>query len=210
MDEMGESAFLDILSPTLIKNTKTQFETDEKEHAYIQLEGAMGSVLLNLDRYWREHFNEPLVYLINVEVEQRTQFFSPLKSAFDFLMQFHSDRFVFDAAEMRVKNRSKFGPPLIDLKGSEDDPSFYSHLHNVMRSFLGVRIVDLTELRVTGKILATQVELRGSVEVHHEGEGVLDLSQINDPLITEEAGLKVFENLKVLSSADGVHLSQIK
>src|SRR5690606_14642666 len=87
--EVGMQKFREIISPDLIRNGKTQTDTDGVQRRYTQLEGAMGSSLLNLDRYWRSRYGEPLVRFINVERESRTRFFSPIKTAFDFYMQFH-------------------------------------------------------------------------------------------------------------------------
>ena len=50
----GRDALLDAMSPDLIRNQKRQKDNDGVERAYTQFEGAMGSVLLNLDRFWRK------------------------------------------------------------------------------------------------------------------------------------------------------------
>lgn len=60
--------------PDLIKNKKDQ---------YIQLEGAMGSVLLNSDRISRNHGSK-LVHILNVNKENRMKFFNPIKGMHDF------------------------------------------------------------------------------------------------------------------------------
>ncbi|MGI4991249.1 UTP--glucose-1-phosphate uridylyltransferase [Halobacteriovorax sp. GFR7] len=63
-----------IALPDLIKNQKEEF---------IQLEGAMGSVLLNSDRLAREN-GRKLVHILNVNKENRTKFFNPIKKMDDF------------------------------------------------------------------------------------------------------------------------------
>ncbi len=74
-----ESEFYDILSPDLIRNIKEQ---DSKE--YIQLEGAIGSTLLNLDKYFRKNFDLKVVYFLNLSPENRENFFLPIKRREDF------------------------------------------------------------------------------------------------------------------------------
>lgn len=71
--------FAKILAPDLIKNTKTQ---NQKE--FIQLEGAIGSVLLNLDKYFRLNVGAPLVSFLNLSAENREKFFLPIKKREDF------------------------------------------------------------------------------------------------------------------------------
>ena len=78
VSEAGHDQFYEIIAPDLIQNSKEQTESDGLKRAYTQLEGAMGSVLLNLDRYYRQRYGEPLVYFVNVGRESRTDFFFPL------------------------------------------------------------------------------------------------------------------------------------
>ncbi|WP_412470477.1 MULTISPECIES: UTP--glucose-1-phosphate uridylyltransferase [unclassified Halobacteriovorax] len=63
-----------IALPDLIKNQKGEF---------VQLEGAMGSVLLNSDRLSRDE-GKKLVHILNVNKENRTKFFNPIKKMDDF------------------------------------------------------------------------------------------------------------------------------
>ncbi|WP_412463519.1 UTP--glucose-1-phosphate uridylyltransferase [Halobacteriovorax sp. RT-2-6] len=63
-----------IALPDLIKNQKGEF---------VQLEGAMGSVLLNSDRLSRDR-GKKLVHILNVNKENRTKFFNPIKKIEDF------------------------------------------------------------------------------------------------------------------------------
>ncbi len=60
--------------PDLIKNQKGD---------YMQLEGAMGSVLLNSDKLSRKE-NKKYVHILNVNKENRTKFFNPIKKMDDF------------------------------------------------------------------------------------------------------------------------------
>ena len=76
---VDEAKFLEILTPDLIKNIKEQ---DGQE--FIQLEGAIGSTLLNLDKYFREEFKKPVVHFLNLSPENREDFFLPIKTRQDF------------------------------------------------------------------------------------------------------------------------------
>ncbi|WP_417204619.1 UTP--glucose-1-phosphate uridylyltransferase [Acetoanaerobium sticklandii] len=64
----------EIALPDLIKNQKGEF---------VQLEGAMGSVLLNSDRLSRIN-NKKFVHILNVNKEKRLKFFNPIKKIDDF------------------------------------------------------------------------------------------------------------------------------
>ncbi|MAZ47815.1 MAG: hypothetical protein CME65_04590 [Halobacteriovoraceae bacterium] len=68
-----------IIAPDLIKNEKIQ---DGKK--FIQLEGAIASVMLNLDKYFREKLNQPLIRLLNLDSKERESFFIPIKKMEDF------------------------------------------------------------------------------------------------------------------------------
>ena len=68
-----------ILSPDLIKNVKEQ---DGKK--FTQLEGAIGSTVLNLDKYFRQNHNGQLISFLNLAPENRRRFFVPIKKREDF------------------------------------------------------------------------------------------------------------------------------
>jgi len=160
VNSVGETEFLKIIAPDLISNWKEQTDSDGIVRKYLQLEGAMGSTLLNLDRYWRKKFHEPLVSFINVEQEYRTQFFSPIKTAFDFLIQFHSDRFALDPKSMRLKN---LNPKILPSANFED--KFYQDVANILEVFKGSSLKDLVDLHVKGLVDFSGVKLKGKVKV---------------------------------------------
>lgn len=138
--------------PDLIQNKKKQ---DGKE--FIQLEGAMGSVFLNLDNYWRRKFKKPLIHIMNVSKENRTRFFSPIKSAFDYFMQFHSDRFTFNEETFHLINNKPGTLPRVTL------PDDYKDISVVLEKFEDSKLLDLEVLNVSqltdfkGKNLQGQV-----------------------------------------------------
>jgi hypothetical protein len=123
--------------PDLIQNKKEQ-----DGETFTQLEGAMGSVFLNLDTYWRKTFGEPLVHIMNVSKENRTRFFSPIKSAFDYFMQYHSDRFTFNEDTYHLEDNNPGKLPRVDL------PSEYKNLARVMEDFKDTKLLNLESIDI--------------------------------------------------------------
>ncbi|MCX6113489.1 MAG: UTP--glucose-1-phosphate uridylyltransferase, partial [Proteobacteria bacterium] len=158
IEEIGLDRFVGVITPDLIENIKKQIDKDGVARKYTQLEGAMGSSILNLDRFWREHYGEPLVHFINIDRNNRTRFFSPIKTPFDFFMQFFSDRFVFDEKTIRLIDQRPGKLPFINFK---DD--YYNDVQNVLDAFKGVSILELDELTVEGKVMFNGVKLKGTV-----------------------------------------------
>ncbi|MBT4791244.1 MAG: hypothetical protein HON90_06715 [Halobacteriovoraceae bacterium] len=71
--------FQNILSPDLIENKKEQDGS-----VFTQLEGALGSSILNLDKFFRQNFDQPLVNFLNLAPQNRAKFFLPIKTRGDF------------------------------------------------------------------------------------------------------------------------------
>lgn len=167
VSEIGEDAFLQIISPDLILNKKKQKDSDGVERTYTQLEGAMGTVVLNLDRYWREHYGEPIVHFLNVDAMNRTKFFCPIKTAFDYFMQFHSDRFAFDQKSYRLINLCPGSLPLINLSHA-----IYKDVLPVLDAFSQAKIKRLVDLDVSGEVDFSGIELVGEVKIVNNGERI--------------------------------------
>ena len=79
LKDVDLKSFLQAIAPDVISNTKEQ---DGKK--FIQLESALGSVMLNLDRHFREHFDTSIVSIVNVSPEDREGFFIPIKKREDY------------------------------------------------------------------------------------------------------------------------------
>ena len=159
--DMGEHEFMKQVSPDLIKNVKTQVDKDGVKRQYTQLEGAMGSCLLNFDKLCRKELGRPAVHFLNVEKKSRTRFFNPIKTAFDFFLQFHSDVFKLDTKDMRLLNTREDGfLPSVVLKDS-----FYDDVDNVLLSFKGVKMRRLKSLVIEGKVNLCGKELDGDVKI---------------------------------------------
>lgn len=180
VEEIGEDELMKIISPDLISNVKEQRDLDGVNRKYLQLEGAMGSTIMNLDRYWRRKYGEPLVHLINVDRRHRTEFFSPVKSAFDYFLQFHSDHFAFDPAVMRIKNLRPGELPEITLKDPATGDKFYQDVENVLESFEGASLLNLDKLQIEGQVNLQGVTLRGNVRIINRGRQRADLRDLKE------------------------------
>lgn len=88
--------FLEKIAPDVILNKKEQ---DGK--TFTQLESALGSVLLNTDKYFREEFNAKILSVLNLSNEYRDQFFLPIKKREDY--DFIKDNYIFDEATLKLK-----------------------------------------------------------------------------------------------------------
>ena len=176
--DIGERAFLDLVAPDHIMNWKDQVDDDGVTRKYLQIEGAMGSSLLNFDRYWRKRYGHPLVHFVNVEREYRTDFFSPIKTAFDYFMQFHSDRFELDPSKMRLRHVGGERLPLVVLKDEQSSDRYYADVSTVISIFAGASVRELTKLDVRGPIIARDMRLSGAVEIRNESHRVADVSSI--------------------------------
>jgi hypothetical protein len=159
-DELGEQELLSLITPDLIENWKEQKDADGVTRKYLQLEGAMGSSLLNLDRFWRKRFGAPLIHFINVDRLQRTRFFSPIKNAFDFFLQFRSDRFRFNPETMRLENLRPDSLPLVSFKDQD-----WQDLETVLDRFQGAKVRELDSLSVEGPVSFRGARLAGKVSV---------------------------------------------
>lgn len=198
--EIGEDELMRIIAPDLISNVKEQKDADGVARKYLQLEGAMGSTLMNLDRHWRRRHGAPLVHLIHVDRMHRTEFFSPIKSAFDYFMQFHSDRFAFDSSSMRLRNLRPGELPQVSLTDPATRDRFYQDVQNVLDAFRGASIRELDELSVEGQVGLQGMTLRGRVRVLNRSGHRVDLGREG----AGKAGRMILENTSIEIGEDGV------
>lgn len=95
---MGE--FLSQFYPDVILNSKEQ---DGK--FYTQLESALGSVVLNLDKFFRLNFQTPLVSFLNLNSNDRKTFFMPIKTRDDY--DYITHNFRVDHESYRLVSKTK-------------------------------------------------------------------------------------------------------
>lgn len=170
----GNEKLMALIAPDLIKNSKKQTDANGNVKVFEQLEGAMGSVILKLDRVYRENFNgEPLVHFLNIDKEERTQFFAPIKSAFDFFMQFYSDRFKIDGHAFKVVDQRPGSIPKVTLS---DD--YYKEAANVLKAFKNTKIIGLDELQIDGVVSLANLELVGKIKINNKSGQFVDLNQL--------------------------------
>ncbi len=160
-NEIGEKEFYKVISPDLIQNWKKK---GNKE--FLQLEGAMGSILLNLDKYFRKKYKKELITFVNIDQKNRSRFFSPIKTAFDFWMQFYSDRFSFDKEHFELINNFPEGLPKIELDKE------YKSLNIVLNRFNNTSIGQLRHLRVNGSVDFSSCKLAGNIIVNNLSERI--------------------------------------
>lgn len=116
---VGLNKIYEIVAPKLIQNKKKQ-EEKSGVREYIQLEGALGSSLLNLDGFLQTSQDTKVrkvlekhgrlkggrvdfLRIVNLDPGHRTQFFTPVKTAEDFWLQFKSGAFRFDVSRWSLK-----------------------------------------------------------------------------------------------------------
>ncbi len=193
----GNERLLELIAPDLITNTKKQKGADGIEKSFVQLEGAMGSVVLKLDRLYRETFNgQPLVHFLNIGKDHRTEYFAPIKSGFDFFMQFYSDRFIVDGHAFKIIDQRPGSIPKVTLA---DD--FYKEAANVLKAFKGSKILELDELSIEGAgVLMPELKLSGVVKVKNLSGQVVHL-----PTLLQQNKFKGVElkNISITIDSEG-------
>ena len=94
----SEKEFFNGICPDVIKNEKKQ-----NGSTFIQVEAALGSVLLNMDSFFRERLNRGVVTICNVSAQDRYDFFLPIKKREDY--EAILDKFKVDSSTIRLVNK---------------------------------------------------------------------------------------------------------
>lgn len=216
-DMIGEDLFQQIITPDLIENTKEQ-----NGKQFIQLEGAMGSAMLNLngfiqttsdprvrqlarqhgfiDRYGAER----LVYIVHVGLENRTDFSTPTKYAFMHWLYSSSDHFSINPKTWRLLNRGTNGH-IPTIHHSVLQNPFYKNMEDVLRAFGHASTLRLDFLQITGKVLLKDAVLKGRVVIQsqYEGEFDLDSPEARKALGQPEQGPLQLENIVIRIDREG-------
>ncbi|MFA5092972.1 MAG: NAD-glutamate dehydrogenase domain-containing protein [Candidatus Omnitrophota bacterium] len=182
-----------IVSPDLIENVKTR----EDGKNYTQLEGAIGSALLNCNAFFSATKDprikkilsdvigdNKLLRIVNVDASQRTKFFTPIKSAFDYWFQNYSDYYKMDTQNWTlVDAREGEEPPQVDIisykldkDGKKVDDKFYSDVQNIINSFAKASTIELKSLNIEGQIKAENAILKGNIKIVSSFPGIIDLN----------------------------------
>ncbi len=203
--DIGEEEVMKILMPDLIDKWKKQTDFDGQVREYLQLEGAMGSTVLNLDKYWRAKYGEPLVTFINVEKERRTDFFGPIKTGFDLVMQLHSDRFSLNPKTMGLVNHRPGHSPAASFKPPPGQDKYWENVDTMQGNLKNTSLLHLDKLNVQGAVNLSETVLKGKVSVTNGTDQPLDVAAIlrGRGDIPTAAGRPVLENLDITVGADG-------
>ncbi|MDP8254076.1 MAG: UTP--glucose-1-phosphate uridylyltransferase [Candidatus Kaelpia aquatica] len=199
---LGDDEFNRVVFPTLIQNTKSQ---DGKE--FIQLEGAIGSVVLNFGKYlattdnqevralMEKHGITRLVSILNVEEEARTDFFTPVKAAVDvWFLQPERGVFSVDSESHGLIKEDPSRPlPQISLSDSG-----YEDLSVLMDHFSSVDLSEASSFIVQGRVRMPAADIRGRVEIISAFEGVFDLS--SEEAISQISSLIAADNRLILDN----------
>lgn len=199
--KVGEEKFFDEIGPSLIENWKTQKDKDGVERKYLQLEGAMGSMILNLDRYFRINTGKPVVGFVNIERNFRTQFFAPIKTAFDYYMQFYSDRFSYDAKTHKLVDHRPGMLPSVKLIDEPTKDKYYADVDNVIATFTGSSIRDVDQIVIEGRMQLNNVVLIGNVQITNKTQDNINLEKYldsNPTLAKKVKGKWVLDNQKII------------
>jgi hypothetical protein len=206
---MSEQELLTAMAPDLVPNWKEQKDADGVYRKYLQLEGTMGTTIMNLDRYYRKKHGEALVYVVNIEAERRSDFFSPIKSAFDYFLQFHSDRFSVDKKTYKLQHRGGAELPNVVLKDPATKDAYYQDVQNVLHAFKNTSVRNLKDLQVTGQALFQNMILQGKVIVINETSQVVDLNHIIHRLPKADDGRPLLNNIEIKWSQQGISITEI-
>ncbi|MBU2266215.1 MAG: UTP--glucose-1-phosphate uridylyltransferase, partial [Candidatus Omnitrophica bacterium] len=174
-----------ILAPDLIANTKKG--PDGKD--YIQLEGPIGTSLINLNNYFAlnqdnskvkeimQRYNvEKMLRIINVDTQNRSRFFTPIKFATDHWFQAHSDYYRLNTDTWMLEDTQPgMTPPIFNL-----EDSYYQDVSNVYEAFGRASVTGLTSLTIKGKpVKLADAILEGDVEIENQTGREVDLNDLN-------------------------------
>ncbi|MDD5109533.1 MAG: UTP--glucose-1-phosphate uridylyltransferase, partial [Candidatus Omnitrophica bacterium] len=199
-----------IITPDLIENVKDK--DDGKK--YTQLEGAIGSALLNLNAFFattkdmrvkrilENNGIDKLLRIVNVVTPQRTRFFTPVKNAFDFWLQSSSDYYILDTEKWTLVNsQAGLVPPTVEITDS-----FYNEVQNVIDAFGKASTKGLKSLTIKGKVYLKDALLKGNVEIISEYQDIFDLNSVQGREQLDQRGVQqlILENVRIEINKEGV------
>ncbi len=195
------------MAPDVLRNAKVKEDSNGVKKEFVQLEGTIGTVIMNLDRaYRKKHNGKQLVHIINFDSKERTSVFSPIKSAFDYFLQFNSDRFVFDPKTYKLvhQNDQLLSHNLLDPKTGH---KFYQDVETVRYYFHNTSVRDLKDLQVNGQVSLRNMILKGRVVISNETETLFDINSLAKRLMKSTDGRLILENINIKITASGVQIS---
>src|SRR4030042_5273929 len=181
---IGEEGFSEIITPDLMEKDIT-----EGTRTFSNLEGALGSALLNLDAFIRttddrrvkelmdKHGIQKLLRIVNISAQQRDIFFTPIKVPFDYWFQEYSDHFRLDTRKWCLENLRPGHLPAVDEAFARDN-KYYQDVQHCIDAFGRASTIDLDSLSIneTAKVHLKDAILRGKVKIVSECPEIVDLN----------------------------------
>lgn len=204
-DVIGEERFSEIITPDLIPNEK-----NKSGRKVIQLEGAMGSALLNLNGFvttstdtrvrglMDKYGFDRLLNVVNADQANRSKFFTPIKFAWDHVLFSSTDHFTVDAQRGVLVNRNP-----THLPGFGIMDSYYKDVMNSLNAFRGTSMLELEEINIAGQVQMPESTLRGRVAINNRSDQVVDLNRFADRIGTDSNGRLELNNSYIEISPAG-------
>lgn len=203
---IGEEEFLKIITPDLIENEKIQ-----NGKKFVQLEGALASVLLNLNRYvtnssvarelWQEiSGGSQFLRIVNIDSQRRDRFFTPIKYASDFWLQAGTNHFEVDTKNWHLVNtRPGHLPTLSDAFVQNPYYMDVANMFDALGTNTDVSHLDYLDIR--GKIIARDAVWKGTVSIQSEYDGDkpfnLDAPELRKALQIGDSNPLAFDNVSI-------------
>ncbi|MBU4376846.1 MAG: hypothetical protein KKD29_05130, partial [Candidatus Omnitrophica bacterium] len=175
---VGKERFIDIITPNLI--TKDQSKNGKD---FTKLEGTISSVLINLNaflaktddtriRQLMDNFGiEKLLYIVNTSKEERSDFFTPVKLAWDFWLQAYSDQYTLDTTNWVLTDNNPSLIPSFELTNG-----YYKEVKNCIDAFGNASTVALDKLTINGIVNLKDSVLIGNVVIGNMTGSTVDLN----------------------------------
>ncbi len=205
----------DFTSPKIQVQGEDVFQSEKKD--FIQIEGPIGTVFLNLSNYFEDPnniaikekvFGEKvgkglrLLTLVSTTFEQRSLVFTPIKGLFDYVLQALSDYFSLIKTEWTLDSAKEQGKtvPLPEFDLQDNDKRSYKAYKQANRvydivgeqvSVRGLRLLKLDGDKNSGLVLFPNASLRGNVSIVNNTTYEVDLSKAN------VKGLPIFKDKKL-------------
>jgi UDPglucose 6-dehydrogenase len=187
-DVIGDEVFYSVIAPSLIfkAGDKSKIKTDESGNSYAPLDGAIGTVMHNLNRYFEENRDRPEIQAIFAKhgVEKilhfvdvpRDKFFTPFKNPFDLYLQ-RSDFYSLDVMEWLLKR----SPDSLSLPEVELE-NFFSETDDLTQALgADTDVTKLTGLFINGPVKLAdprsdiKTVLAGEVKIKSSFSGEINL-----------------------------------
>ncbi len=203
---IGAEKFAEVTTPDLIQNKKEKGPDKKK---VIQMEGALGSALLNLNRFvtttddmrvkelMRKYGFDRLVYFVNFGANARINAFTPVKYSWDHWLYAYSGHFSVDPNTWRLVNN--VGSHLPGFTGMD---KYYEGVQNMIDSFGRANVNQLDEISITGVVKVVDAVLKGKVVIENNSGREIDLNATRG-IFPFQDGRIVLDNVHVLVDQQG-------